>query len=249
MTRRGQKPIYDVDASYVFLKQSVLNNMKQLYPKAVTGADTHLIPTDKALAWIETNILFKEEEAQAKGSPLTYTDRYELSKELKKQALDLFSPQKTSLGSKLPDPSSNSLSELVTKGRGKEASIDLKREEEAARQAILDTTVPNFTGAPNAGGGEMTLGQYIDTLSSNIKKAGKDEFATLRFTTITEKELLEQVNKPKILKYIKNVFGEGFTSDVFATIPDKDYNNLVFQIANNFGLVKKIGQGAKNATA
>ena len=168
-----------------------------------------------------------------------------------KEALDLFKPYSTQKGdtpSKKPDPSSVTLQDLRQQAKEEEMRLELTVEEERSRQAALDVIVPNLSGAPNEGGGGMTLGNYIKTLSQNIRKSEKNEFAVRRLTTISEEALLEQVNKPRVAKFLKNIFGDNFNSDVYAAIPEKEYNNLVTEIANNFGLLKRVPKNSKDKT-
>tara|TARA_R110000822_G_scaffold216179_2_gene350938 strand:- start:2385 stop:4445 length:2061 start_codon:yes stop_codon:yes gene_type:complete len=252
VAQRGKKPIYDVDPSYVSAKKSVANQLKQLFPKDVaTGSPKHLIPTENAMNWIDEQILLSEEEAQSKKQSFGHTERRKLSKELMKEALDLFKPYSTQKGdtpSKKPDPSSVTLQDLRQQAKEEEMRLELTVEEERSRQAALDVIVPNLSGAPNEGGGNMTLGNYIKTLSQNIRKSEKNEFAVRRLTTISEEALLEQVNKPRVAKFLKNIFGDNFNSDVYAAIPEKEYNNLVTEIANNFGLLKRVPKNSKDKT-
>lgn len=250
LAQRGKKPIYDVDPSYVSAKKSVANQLKQLFPKDIaTGSPKHLIPTDNAVNWIDEQILLEEEAAQSKNQPFGQQERRKLSKELMEEALKLFSPYSTQKGEtrfKKPDPSSVTIQDLRQQEKEAEMQKELSMEEERNRQAVLDVIVPNLSGAPNEGGGNMTLGTYIKTLSENIKKSEKNEFAVRKFTTISEEALLEQVNKPRVAKFLKNIFGDNFNSDVYAAIPEKEYNSLVTEIANNFGLLKRVPKNSKN---
>lgn len=244
---RGKgKPIFDRDTNYVSSKSNVKELLKELYPKDQLGNTKYFRVWDKTQDWMDEQILDKEEEWKAENKTPSSADRRAFAIQLKKDALEIFSPSKTGGGTQINQIQAPSTIDLRNKEEKELQNIADANADAARRQQVLNTVVSSV----DSGDGniiETTVGDVINNISNNIQAAGKQELSKIRIAgIIDEKQLFSKVNQPKITKFIKNVLGTQFNEDVLAALPQQDYNNIVNNIANSFNLIKKVPKGAKN---
>ena len=115
-----------------------------------------------------------------------------------------------------------------------------RRLEELLRVGFEDETVDVFTqdeGTPDAK--DVTLKDYVEQISTNISELGEVKLSKARIAGIvSDEEIYNQINLPKITKYITSALGDNFDENVMAAMSDADYINIVNQIAQNLGLLK-----------
>lgn len=236
---RGKtKAVFDVDSNYINGKKGLEEILKVKYPKDALGNTQFPVKFDAAKDWYDEQVLLQEEEWKSKGVTPTNSERRAFALQLKKDASELFSPAE---GAKPKEIVTSK--EMRKQEKAQQAQVELKAEEETARQQALKlpvtTTQEGYT---------LTVGDVVSNITGNIKTLGKQKLSEMRIEgIISQKELFEQVNKPKIQKYIKTVLGSSFDANFMAALPQQDYNNIVNEIANSFGMIKKIPKGAKNA--
>ena len=242
---RGTQAIFDRNTNYVSAKQSVKEIFTELYPKDALGNTSFRTKYAAAEEWINEQILDKEQEWSDKGVIPSSDDRRKFAKELKQDAIDLFGTEQKF---KEQATTEKSYSDIRTEEKAAESLQELKEEEAQFRTQALNTEVSRIDmgdGAPSI----TTVSDVINNISENIQRAGKQKLAKVRpFAEgiISDEELFRQVNKPRIKKYINNVLGENFDADFMALLPQQDYNKIVMDIANSFGMLKKIPKGTAN---
>ena len=242
---RGTQAIFDRNTNYVSAKNSLKEIFTELYPKDALGNTSFRTKYAAAEEWINEQILDKEQEWSDKGVIPSSDDRRKFAKELKQDAIDLFGTEQKFKEQATAD---KSYSDIRTEEKAAESLQELKEEEAQFRTQALNTEVSRIDmgdGAPAI----TTVSDVINNISENIQRAGTQKLAKVRpFAEgiISDEELFRQVNKPRIKKYINNVLGENFDADFMALLPQQDYNKIVMDIANSFGMLKKIPKGTAN---
>lgn len=241
---RATQAIFDRNTNYTTVKKSLEGIFQEKYPKDAMGNTQYKIKYDNAVEWINEQILDKEQEWSDKGVIPTSDDRRKFAKELKQDAIDLFG---TEQGTKTQMAQPQSYETLRQEERAAESLKELQEEEAQFREQALNTEVSRVDmgdGAPAI----TTVADVINNISENIQQAGKQELAKIRIEgIITEEELRKQVNDPRIRKYINNVLGADFNADFMAMLPQQDYNKIVMDIANSFGMIQKVSKGSPKA--
>ena len=181
---------------------------------------------------MHTEILAWEKSQRDKGVAVTEDDRRKFIIDLGKYVKETW--QGTSPTDIKPESvdtrKSNALNEEMTEG------FD---EVDAFLQEERDNTVL-FTqdeGTPDAK--DVTLKDYVEQISTNISELGEVKLSKARIAGIvSDEEIYNQINLPKITKYITSALGDNFDENVMAAMSDADYINIVNQIAQNLGLLK-----------
>jgi len=233
------KAIFDSDTNYVSQKNTLEKLLKDKYAIVAQeegGVNLYETAYANAVDWVDEQIIEQEEAWEIEGKKPTAKERRQLAKELRNEALELFSPSETG---EIPTEAP-SIGQIRTSDISNEMKAELQAEEEARRNQALNTVAYQI----DTGDGNLvstTVGEAISKINSNIQEAGKQKLSKMRIAgIIDEEQLFEQVNIPKITKYTKEVLGDNFDENFLAALPQQDYNNIVTSIANAWSLIQPI---------
>lgn len=241
------KAIFDSDTNYVSQKNTLKILLKDKYAisasEGVEGVNLYETAFENARDWMDEQIIEQEEAWKTDGKIATPKERRQLAKELRQEAFELFSPNEDGdVPTEAP-----SIEEVRQSDMQLEMENELAQEEEARRQAVLNTVAYQT----DSGDGTLiptTLGEAISNITSNIQEAGKQELRKPVFTGVikakdgktAEQVAFEKIQVPIITKFVRQVLGNNFNADFLAALPQQDFNNIVTQITNAFNLVKTI---------
>ena len=226
------KPIYETNSNYTSQIKRTIEVIKDSYTNDVDGTSQEGDAIDDATIYMHSEILAWEKSQRDKGVAVTEDDRRKFIIDLGKYVKETW--QGTSPTDIKPESvdtrKSNALNEEITEG------FD---EVDAFLQEERDNTVL-FTqdeGTPDAK--DVTLKDYVEQISTNISELGEVKLSKARIAGIvSDEEIYNQINLPKITKYITSALGDNFDENVMAAMSDADYINIVNQIAQNLGLLK-----------
>ena len=226
------KPIYETNSNYTSQIKRTIEVIKDSYTNNVDGTSQEGDAIDDATIYMHSQILEWERGQREKGITVTEDDRRKFIIDLGKYA------KETWVGT---NPSDIVPESVETRRINKETEL-LNQEleaDEAKEQEIRDNTVLFTQDEGTADAKDVTLGEYVDQISNTINELGNVKLSKIRIGgIISEKELYNQVNLPKITKYITSALGDNFDENVMAAMSDEDYINIVNQMAQNLGLLK-----------
>ena len=221
------KPIYETNSNYTSQIKRTVAVIADSYANDVDGTSQEADAIDDATIYMHSEILAWEKSQRDKGVQVTEPDRRKFIIELGKYVTETWQGL---------DPTGVVPKTVETRRVEKETELANEQLEadEAAAQEIRDNTVL-FT---DVGGAVVTLGDYVEQISQTINDIGNVKLSKIRIGgIISEKELYNQVNLPKITKYITQALGSSFDENVMAAMSDEDYLNIVNQMAQNLGLL------------
>ena len=118
----------------------------------------------------------------------------------------------------------------------------IDKEMEAARIVEQEKTDNTVIFQRDAGDGafiDVTLKDYVNEITENITKAGKQDFLLKPRIEgiISQEKFIEQVRDPKFKKYIQSILGSEFTGDILSAISDEDYERILLSLTTSLGLM------------
>ena len=230
-------PIYDTDHHYVNTKDIILKTVAENYIVSDDGTGTKQAAQSDVLRYV--NFEIEEQEMRWKEEGLAVTPK--MRKDFILEVQDYVN--KTWTGNDEDKFKSPENVQTIPDVRLDQDMQEFEEEIErgaAEQQEKVNNTVIFQRDAGDGTLVDVTLSQYVNEITENIAKAGKQDFLLKPRIEgiITQEEFIKQVRDPKFQKYIQQVIGSEFNQDIFAAMSDEDFGRIVITITENLGLMK-----------
>jgi len=228
----ARKPIYDTNHHYINTKAAMFKIVGEKYKIDDEGLGTKEIAREDVRRYVDTAILAQEDEWRAEGVTVTEPMRRKFILEVEDYVKRTWTGSEKDDNYIKPETTTQEIENLRIK---EEKQLADAEELKADEQDKTDNTV-----IFQRGGEPVTLKGYINEITENIKKAGKQDFLlTPRIAgIISQEKFIEQIRDPKFQKYIQEVIGSEFNEDIFAAMSQDQFFGLVEAITENLGLMK-----------
>tara|TARA_R100001463_G_scaffold110254_1_gene164987 strand:+ start:344 stop:2374 length:2031 start_codon:yes stop_codon:yes gene_type:complete len=235
----GLKPIYDTDHHYVNTKKVILDVIAEKYKLDADGLGTKAIAQSDVLRYVNFEIEEQEMRWAKEGVEVTSKMRKDFILEIQ----DYVDKTWTGVGE---DADNDIYKKPVTdtmEGVQMMSEFDqIDKEMEAAEIAEQEKADNTVIFQRDAGDGtllDVTLKDYVNEITENIKKAGKQDFLLKPRIEgiITQEKFIEQVRDPKFQKYIQEILGSEFTGDILSAMSEDDYRTILINMTTALGLM------------
>jgi len=235
----GLKPIYDTDHHYVNTKDRILKTVAEKYKIDADGLGTKEIAQSDVLRYVN----FEIEEQEMKWAKESVEVTPKMRKDFITEIQDYVDKTWTGVSE---DGETDIYTKPVTdtmEGVQMMSEFDqIDKEMEAADIAEQEKADNTVIFQKDAGDGsllDVTLKDYVNKITENITKAGKQDFLLSPRIEgiISQEKFIEQIRDPKFQTYIQEILGSEFNGDILSAMSEDDYRTILINMTTALGLM------------
>ena len=232
----GLKPIQDTDHHYVNTKNSIVKQVTEKYKNDDDGTGTAKAAEADVLRYVDFEIEEQELRWKAEGIDATSKMRKDFITEIEDYVV------KTWTGN-AEDVFVAPITEDMQGVRMTNEFDQIDKEMEAADIKAQKQNNETVIFQRDTGDGaliDVTLKDYVNEITENIKKAGEQDFllAPRIEGIISQEKFIEQIRDPKFQTYIQEILGSEFNGDILSAMSEDDYRTILINMTTSLGLMK-----------
>ena len=231
----GLKPIQDTDHHYVNTKNSIVKQVTEKYTKSDDGTGTAQAAQADVLRYVNFEIEEQELRWKAEGLDVTSKMRKDFIAEIEAYAIRTWTGNDEDV---FKAPETLDMPEVQMQNEFDEIDKEIAERNLKEQQETNDTVI--FQRDAGDGVVDVTLSQYVNEITENIKKAGKQDFllAPRIEGIISQEKFIEQIRDPKFQTYIQEILGSEFNGDILSAMSEDDYRTILINMTTSLGLMK-----------
>ena len=231
----GLKPIQDTDHHYVNTKNSIVKQVTEKYTKSDDGTGTAQAAQADVLRYVDFEIEEQELRWKAEGLDVTSKMRKDFIAEIEAYAIRTWTGNDEDV---FKAPETLDMPEVQMQNEFDEIDKEIAERNLKEQQETNDTVI--FQRDAGDGVVDVTLSQYVNEITENIKKAGKQDFllAPRIEGIISQEKFIEQIRDPKFQTYIQEILGSEFNGDILSAMSEDDYRTILINMTTSLGLMK-----------
>jgi len=231
----GLKPIQDTDHHYVNTKNSIVKQVTEKYTKSDDGTGTAQTAQADVLRYVDFEIEEQELRWKAEGLDVTSKMRKDFIAEIETYAVRTWTGNDEDV---FKAPETLDMPEVQMQNEFDEIDKEIEEKNLKAQQETNDTVI--FQRDAGDGLADVTLSQYVNEITENIKKAGKQDFLLVPRIEgiISQEKFIEQIRDPKFQKYIQEILGSEFNGNILSAMSEDDYRTILINMTTSLGLMK-----------
>ena len=231
----GLKPIQDTDHHYVNTKNSIVKQVTEKYTKSDDGTGTAQAAQADVLRYVDFEIEEQELRWKAEGLDVTSKMRKDFIAEIEAYAIRTWTGNDEDV---FKAPETLDMPEVQMQNEFDEIDKEIAERNLKEQQETNDTVI--FQRDAGDGVADVTLSQYVNEITENIKKAGKQDFllAPRIEGIISQERFIEQIRDPKFQTYIQEILGSEFNGDILSAMSEDDYRTILINMTTSLGLME-----------
>jgi hypothetical protein len=233
------QPISETDNHYVKTKDRILRTVAEKYKIDDSGLGTKEAAQSDVLRYVDFEIEEQEMRWEAEGTTVTPKMRKDFIMEVQ----DYVDKTWTGVGEdatadNYQKPKTFDMPEVQFQNEFDKIDAEMEARNLKAQQETNDTVI--FQRDAGDGVVDVTLSQYVNEITENIKKAGKQDFllAPRIEGIISQEEFIKQVRDPKFQTYIQEILGSEFNGDILSAMSEDDYRTILINMTTSLGLME-----------